>query len=104
MSHTTSQREAFLDAVREELSRQDVKWGPKDSPAFTTGWWYTVLSQEVGEVASAILECAPSQCMAEAVQVAACAYHVYLSSMEDGGVLPTVEAANSGQMEEEASI
>lgn len=43
----------LMDEVYEERVRQEAKWGTRDEPP---GQWLTVLVEEVGEVAKAILE------------------------------------------------
>jgi len=47
--------EATLERFRpivEERRRQDAKWGDQDHP---DEWWYTILGEEYGEVAKAML-------------------------------------------------
>ena len=58
----------FRKAVREERQRQLDKWGQQfhDAPI-----WFTILSEEVGEVAKAILENDSDECMNELVQIVA---------------------------------
>lgn len=43
--------------ITEELERQLLKWGPQDDQADTV--WLTVLTEEVGESANAVLSSRP---------------------------------------------
>lgn len=43
----------ILIEVNDERGRQDFKWGPQ---SHDLDHWYTILGEEVGEVAMAILE------------------------------------------------
>lgn len=63
-----------LDAVRAERARQDAKWGPATLSNRAAERGLTVLMEEVGEVARALLDCSPRRAVrAELVQVAAVA-------------------------------
>lgn len=42
-----------FDAIKAECERQKEKWGVQDHFSFV---WYTILMEEIGEVAKAILE------------------------------------------------
>ncbi len=67
--------DCWLPAVLDERARQDDKWrgGPGDCshPHTPDRQRLTVLTEEVGEVARAILDNQPDQLHAELVQVAA---------------------------------
>jgi NTP pyrophosphatase (non-canonical NTP hydrolase) len=54
--------------VRDELQRQGLKWGVQNH---TQEEWLTILGEEVGEVARAILEKQPENYREELIQVAA---------------------------------
>lgn len=60
--------QGILDQIYLERERQDEKWGPQDH---TLEGWYTILGEEVGEVAMAILEEWHTNVREELVQVAA---------------------------------
>lgn len=62
--------EAVTDEVAEERERQDEKWGEQNHPLDT---WLTVLAEEVGELAQAILKGRVGEARDEAVQCAAVA-------------------------------
>ena len=64
-------REQVADAVRQEMDRQAEKWGEdRDKPAHVLG---LVLTEEVGEVARAVLEGKDGDLYKELIQVAAVA-------------------------------
>lgn len=60
--------DVFRTAVSKERERQLDKWGQQshDAPI-----WFAILSEEVGEVAKAILENNADECMDELVQIVA---------------------------------
>lgn len=58
-------------SIEEELNRQNAKWG--DQSGHPMPVWYAILGEEVGEVAQAILEQKPDECLKELIQVAAVA-------------------------------
>ena len=43
----------LLEEVRFERGRQEVKWGPQ---THDRSWWLTILAEEFGEAARAVLE------------------------------------------------
>jgi NTP pyrophosphatase (non-canonical NTP hydrolase) len=47
-------KEAVIAFVQDERRRQDEKWGPQSEHTFEH--WLAILTEEVGEVAKAILE------------------------------------------------
>lgn len=59
-----------LEQVAIERERQDAKWGEQNHPLDT---WLTVLAEEVGELAQAILKGQTAEARKEAVQCAAVA-------------------------------
>lgn len=62
-----------LNNVKSERRKQDEKWG-KIPRGLSLSTWLTVLTEEVGEVAKAILEDTPiSELRKEVIQVAAVA-------------------------------
>jgi NTP pyrophosphatase (non-canonical NTP hydrolase) len=70
-----NERIAALEAVTNERARQDVRWGEQNHDDV---WWLAILTEEVGELAQAILHdrfggAAQGQVQAELVQVAAVA-------------------------------
>lgn len=60
--------EAILRNIYDERERQEEIFGPQEH---TMEEWFTILGEEVGEVANAILEDGPFEIMQEAIQVAA---------------------------------
>lgn len=48
-------RQAVLDAISAERDRQDEKWGTS-FPHRPDAFWLTILAEEFGEIANAILE------------------------------------------------
>lgn len=60
----------IVGLVADERVRQDSKWG-RSFPVRRDSFWLTILVEEVGELAEAILEGAVGDIQAEAVQVAA---------------------------------
>lgn len=58
-----------LHEIEAECHRQDQKWGAER--AHTSVLWLTILMEEVGEVARAIIEEKPGDYRKELVQVAA---------------------------------
>jgi len=81
-----TKQEKVVQLILDERVRQDEKWGTDRSGGFYTRW-LTILVEEVGEVAEAILE-APhypglgdKDVRAELVQVAA----VAMAALEFGG-------------------
>lgn len=76
--------------VLEERRAQDAKWGEQNHDGFI---WLAVLSEEVGELAQAILHTkfggkAASQVQAEAIQVAAVALAIVECLMRNEGKFP----------------
>lgn len=67
-------RDLTLEDVRTEMFRQDGKWGAQRS--HTLDHWNTILSEETGELAEAILEDNLDAVRKEAVQVAAVAAQI----------------------------
>jgi len=61
---------AIAGAVRAERDRQDAKWG-RDFEGRSDAFWLTILAEEFGEVANAILEHDEENVVVELVQVAA---------------------------------
>lgn len=64
-----SPRERVLQAIREERRRQDERWGSPNTNPLPV--WQLVLSEEVGEVARAVLQGDRYGLREELVQVAA---------------------------------
>lgn len=60
-----------LELIKAERDRQDAKWGVDRRLPITL--WFTILSEEVGEVARAILERDYANLVEELTQVAAVA-------------------------------
>jgi len=66
----------MLERVRDKRMEQDEKWGTDDSPWAT---WMLILTEEVGELAEAVLESLPGDSLDlldiqnEAIDVAAVA-------------------------------
>ncbi len=58
----------ILDQIYLERENQDKKWGPQHH---SLEGWYTILGEEVGEVAMAILESWHTNVREELIQVAA---------------------------------
>ena len=58
----------FADLVNNERCRQDEQWGEQNHSSL---YWYTILGEEVGELAKAILELNNKDIETELVQVAA---------------------------------
>ena len=62
-------REHILELIYAERSKQDKKWG---YPRYLSDpFWYTILGEEVGEIARGILEHDVENLKDELVQVAA---------------------------------
>lgn len=66
---------AFSIAVQAERTRQDAKWGATADHHPTK--WITILLEEVGECARAVLERKPAELARELVQVAAVCQRIY---------------------------
>lgn len=62
--------EEIAEAVKAERVRQDEKWG-RDFEGRHDAFWLTILGEEFGEVARAILEKEEDHTVDELVQVAA---------------------------------
>lgn len=62
---------AVMEMIAQERQRQDAKWGA--DRVLTPMLWLTILMEEVGEVARAILERDWANLLIEIVQVAAVA-------------------------------
>jgi NTP pyrophosphatase (non-canonical NTP hydrolase) len=62
--------EDIVAAVHAERQRQDAKWG-RDFPGRSDSFWLTILAEEFGEVANAILEHEENHTVEELIQVAA---------------------------------
>ena len=68
--------DSVLSAIRQEMTRQDQKWGEQNhSPEI----WCTILGEEYGEVCKAALENNSDEYETELVQVAAVAVQAVLS-------------------------
>jgi NTP pyrophosphatase (non-canonical NTP hydrolase) len=83
----------ILTSVDAERDRQDAKWGEQNHhPAY----WMTVLSEEVGEAAEAILEGDAVAAHKELVEVAAVACAAAESIERNGGwpALTTLQQEN----------
>lgn len=80
--------------VLAERQRQDAAWGPADRRGYAPETWLAVLTEEVGEVARAILERKPSDAAAELIQVAAVAIAA-LEAIEAGDATVRASAATS---------
>lgn len=61
-------KEAFNDLIQIERNAQDAKWGPQHH---SDEKWLTILMEEVGEAAKAVLEKDEEALFKEIVQVAA---------------------------------
>jgi NTP pyrophosphatase (non-canonical NTP hydrolase) len=73
-------REEFIANMRRENSRALAKHG--EQPDITQAGWFVILTEEVGELAQAIVEGnAPRHIADEAAQVAAMAYRVAAAAM-----------------------
>lgn len=70
MQTLTPELSELLHQVVEERKRQDEKWG-RDFPARTDDEWLTVLTEELGECARAILEHDGDNLIVEILQCAA---------------------------------
>ena len=64
------ERETIMQAIRMERIRQDYKWGTKFGLRLDERW-LTILVEEVGEVAEAILRDDDEDIVKELIQVAA---------------------------------
>lgn len=60
--------EHIFDLIKAECERQEKKWGKQYHPDAV---WHLILSEEVGEVAKAILEDNQDEIRAELIQCAA---------------------------------
>lgn len=102
---------AIYDAIRAERARQDTKWGPPTARTHGGAVWLTVLTEEVGEAARALLNLRVSNTAqhitptvrvqnlrAELVQVAAVAV-AWLEALDAGGWQMDVGAALVGETE-----
>ena len=69
----------ILQRILAERARQDAKWGVASERNQTKRQWLTILMEEVGEVAEAILESDDENYPVELVQVAA----VCVAALED---------------------
>lgn len=69
--------------IRAEILRQDEKWG--DQSGHPLPLWYTILGEEVGEVAQAILQQKPDECLKELIQVAAVAVQMHAAIQKANG-------------------
>lgn len=84
---------AVLDEVANERAKQDRKWGVQTHPAST---WLTILTEEVGELAQAILEAGAgdpkdlSDMRTEAIQSAAVAVAI-VEAIDAGRCSPARE-------------
>lgn len=74
----------ILDRINRERERQDELWGPQEH---TWEEWYTILGEEVGEVATAILGEEEDNTIFELIQVAA----VCVAIIEDKSDLYTYD-------------
>lgn len=72
MSRTRVQGKLLTD-ILVERRRQDIRWGHAADRHLSMPVYVAVLTEEVGEVARAILEKSPEQLKAELTQVAAVA-------------------------------
>jgi NTP pyrophosphatase (non-canonical NTP hydrolase) len=63
--------ESVLNLIREERERQDAKWGADRQ--LDDYFWLTIITEELGETAEAILKGWPEEAQKELVQVAAVA-------------------------------
>lgn len=72
-----------FQAIRDEIERQNAKWG--DQSGHPLPVWYTILGEEVGEVAQAILQMKPEECLTELIQVAAVAVQMYSAIQKANG-------------------
>jgi len=63
-----SETQEYLNAIAVERTRQDTKWGEQNHDPHK---WVTILMEEVGEVARAVLDEKPKDYTKELVQVAA---------------------------------
>lgn len=76
----------FYDIVQDVYSerlRQDAKWG-RHFPGRHDSYWLTILTEEVGELAEAILDANEAHIHEEAIQVAAVIFKfLELRSQED---------------------
>lgn len=75
----TSTQYVVFDAILAERKRQDDKWGAHRRLPLST--WHLILSEEVGEVAEAVLD-RNANLRAELVQVAAVAV-AWLEALEE---------------------
>lgn len=71
--------EGVLQQIRDERARQDAKWGRATERNLPKKTWLTILMEEVGEVAEAILEEDDNNYPVELIQVAA----VCVAALED---------------------
>lgn len=86
--------------VLSERARQDAKWGriERHCREVSPEQWVTILVEEVGELAEAILEREPAETYDEAVQVGAVAISILeamLVDLEEAGVEDTPWEARS---------
>lgn len=77
-------REIVLSAVTAERDKQDRKWGVRRDQSHPL--WFTILGEEVGEVANAILEGKHKGLYKELIQVAAVAVAFAEALLPDGGI------------------
>lgn len=66
----TTHQETVLHAIRMERGAQDAKWGEQNHPDH---YWMTILTEEVGELAHALLHEDRDAAMVELAQVGAVA-------------------------------
>lgn len=85
-------RDTIYKMIDEERDRQDVKWGPLPRH-LSMMIWLTIITEEVGECAKAILKRDLLGLITEIVQVAA----VAVAWLEDGWDHPTEDAFYGGE-------
>lgn len=94
--------EQIFQDIREERARQEAKWGSQRN--LSSEKWMTILMEEVGEVANAILEGDSVNYQEELVQVAAVAVNmlkVYWQEFDEDSIVIDVDTG-LGYMQERA--
>lgn len=87
-----------IELVKIERTRQDQKWGKQTHPISK---WFLILSEEVGEVAKAVLEQQNmSAIKGEVVQVAAVAIACLENIIQDIHKVSTDEALDENELED----
>ena len=85
---------ALVQAVLDERAKQDKRWGHPTERTITLTTWQTVLTEEVGESARAILHRDRANLRAELIQIAAVA--LAMAEANDAGADYGIDVGDAG--------